>query len=70
MVMKITVNQPTPAPFKLKDAAASNDELAEVVRKLDSGELSADAPCDGANSVWTAKEVNDLNLALTKAFGF
>lgn len=70
MVMKITVNQPTPAPFKLKDAAASNDELAEVVRKLDSGELSADAPCDGANSVWTDEEVSDLNLALNKAFGF
>lgn len=70
MVMKITINEAASPPFKLKGACASNDELAEVVQKLKSGELSADAPCDGANSVWTDQEVANLDLALSKAFGF
>ena len=70
MVMNTAFNMKPAAPFKLKDAAASNSDLAEAVEKLNRGELSAEAPCDGAYSTWLAQDLRALESSLSKVFGF
>jgi hypothetical protein len=56
------------APFPLKDAVASNDDLQKAVEKIANGELHASAPDDSMLSDWTAAEKDEFNKALKKAF--
>ncbi|MES2716605.1 MAG: hypothetical protein V4795_12610 [Pseudomonadota bacterium] len=75
MVMDLYENRKGGAPFKLSDIAgatnpAVDEDLLSLHAKVVSGEASAEAPCDGMYSDWTAEQEARLNSALTLAFGW
>jgi hypothetical protein len=74
MVMDISTKRSGAPPFKLSDlavgASAGDADLAELKRRLEAGEVSADAPCDSMHSEWSAEELARLDAALVKAFKF
>lgn len=55
-------------PFKLKDLAASNDEVRELEAKFATGELSADAPSAGMHNTWTDDQKERVKSALRDIF--
>ena len=55
-------------PFKLKDLAASNDEVSELETKIASGELSVDAPSAGMHNTWTEEQKDRVKTALKDIF--
>ena len=73
--MKINIPQAGNIPFSMASISANdtNDALsaAEQIRnKIDSGELSANAPCDGMYNDWSAENKEKFNLALGEMFGW
>lgn len=68
IAMKTNLNATQMPPFVL----ASNDEeeLADIRRKIASGEISANAPCDGMYKEWSQQEKADLKKTLGQIFGW
>jgi len=58
------------APFKLTSVAAnaSDVDLAELKDKIDRGELSVEAPCDGMHSEWSQEQKAKLDAVLMQVF--
>ena len=74
MVMDLYENRTGGVPFKFSDIAASSpaddEDLLKLNARVTSGEASAEAPCDGMYSDWTAEQEAKLNSALTSAFAW
>jgi hypothetical protein len=70
IVMDINATKVGGIPFKLKDLAASNDEVRELEAKIASGELSADAPSAGMHNTWTEEQKARVKTALKDIFGW
>lgn len=50
--------------------AANDEELALIKQKISSGDLSANAPCEGMYKEWSAEERADLKKTLGEVFGW
>jgi hypothetical protein len=74
-IMKINIPSPGNPPFSMATTSANdNNEVlvaAELIRsKIDAGELSANAPCDGMYNDWSEENKEKFNLALGGMFGW
>lgn len=68
--MDVHTANPSAVPFKLKDLAASNDEVRELQAKIANGDLSADAPSAGMHNTWTEDQKVRVKAALKDIFGW
>lgn len=68
IVMDIGNAYPGSAPYKLSELAASNDEVRELQSKIANGELSADAPSDAMDALWTDEQKSRVKKALGEIF--
>ena len=72
--MKINVSPPPGNPPFPQAGASANDDAAgaleQIRTKIATGELSANAPCDGMHNEWTEESKGKFNAALGKMFGW
>lgn len=71
-VMKINTNLPIPSNPPFARASANEEDIvtAQIRAKVQAGELSATAPCDGMHNDWSQENKDKFTLALGQMFGW